>query len=239
MYKLAVCDDDPNFCDSLESLLRIFFTDRALEYSVASFTDIKAFDASVRSGAKYDLVFLDIMFDSDNGINRAKKLRSLNYSFDIIFITVCKEYAVESFDVNPLYYILKPIEPEKLTAALSRFLEKKAPQYICFNSLRGIVKMNISDILYFEIYGHRVIIHKNEGSHSDFRGSLKDIESQIPQGLFIRPHRSYLVNVQCISEIMHYRLKLTNGEIIPISKALYNKTQLEFVDYLAHNGLFT
>ena len=177
------------------------------------------------------------MFDDGNGMNYAKRLRAHNYKFDIIFTTVCKEYAVESYDVNPLYYLTKPIEQKKLTAAVVRFLEKNAPQYICFSSLGGTIQLKLSDINYFEIYGHRVVIHKGDGTQADIRGTLKDIESQLPPKMFIRPHRSYLVNTASITEIKHYNIKLSNGELIPISRSLYNKIQLEFVDYLAEKEL--
>ena len=238
MYKLAICDDDTYFRNSLEKFLREFFSDKDAEYSIASFSEPSSFNASLNAGADYDLVFLDIMFENDNGINYAKYLRANHRELDIIFITTSKEYAIESFDVNPLYYILKPMEPQKLTAALERFLEKSAPIYICFNSLGSTIKIELSDILYFEIYGHRVIIHKTDGTLSDIRGTLKDIESQLPPATFIRPHRSYLVNFRFITEIAHYRLKIKNGETLPISKAMYNKIQFDFVDYLDKNDLF-
>lgn len=238
MYKLAICDDDTYFRISLEKFLREFFSAKDTEYSIASFSEPSSFNVSLNAGADYDLVFLDIMFENDNGIDYAKSLRANHRELDIVFITTSKEYAIESFDVHPLYYILKPMEPQKLTAALERFLEKSAPIYICFNSLGSTIKIELSDILYFEIYGHRVIIHKTDGTSSDIRGTLKDIESQLPPATFIRPHRSYLVNFRFVTEIDHYSLKIKNGEILPISKALYNKIQFEFVDYLDKNDLF-
>lgn len=238
MYRLAICDDDRDFCSSLEKFLRGFFAAKNMECAISSFADTQSLDASLTGGADYDLLFLDIMFKQDNGMNYAKYLRDRGYKLDIVFITTSKEYAVESFDVNPLYYLIKPIEQQKLTAALRRFFEKNAPRYICFNSLGGTIKIKLSDIYYFEIYGHQVLIHKSDGTQSDIRGTLKDIESQLPPGMFIRPHRSYLVNTEYITEIIHYTIKTTNGDSIPVSRSLYNKIQYEFVDYLAEKELF-
>lgn len=238
MYRLAICDDDKDFCALLEKFLRGFFAGRSIECAVVSFSDIQSLDASLSDGSRYDLLFLDIMFGNGNGMSYAKRLRAHGYKFDIIFITVCKEYAVESYDVNPLYYLTKPMEQKKLTAAVVRFLEKNAPKYICFNSPGGTIKLKLSDIYYFEIYGHRVVIHKSDGTQADIRGTLKDIESQLPPKMFIRPHRSYLVNTSSITEIKHYSVQISNGETIPISRSLYNKIQLEFVDYLAEKDLF-
>ncbi len=238
MYRLAICDDDKNFCSQLEKNLHGVFADRNIEYAVVSFNDIQSLDASLSDGSRYDLLFLDIMFDDGNGMSYAKRLRTHDYKFDIIFITISKEYAIESYDANPLYYLTKPIDQKKLTAAVVRFLEKNTPKYICFSYLGGTIKLKLSDIYYFEIYGHRVVIHKSDGTQADIRGTLKDIESQLPPKMFIRPHRSYLVNTAFITEIKHYNLKISNGELIPISRSLYNKAQLEFVDYLAEKELF-
>ena len=238
MYRIAMCDDDNDLCLMLEKFLRGFFAGKGIECSVFTFTDIQSFDDSLSDGGCYDLLFLDIMFDKDNGMNYAKQLRARDCKFDIIFITLYSGYAVESYDVDPLYFITKPIEQSKLTAAVTRFLDKNTPHYICFNSISGTLKLRLSNIYYFEIYGHQVLIHKTDGTQADIRGSLKDIEAQLPPASFIRPHRSYLVNIDFITEITHSNIIISNGESIPISRSLFNKIQLEFVDYLAGKDLY-
>lgn len=232
VYKLAICDDDAAFGVSLKDFLCRFFAEKNNDCSIAVYNDMRSFNKALDAGAEYDLVFLDIIFENGNGIDYAKQLRARRHKFDIIFISTSRDYAIESYDTDSLYYILKPADPEKLTAALNRFLEKRASVYISINTSRGIIKVDLSDILYFEIYGHRIIICKRDGTTEDFRGSLKEIETQLPPETFIRPHRSYLVNLGCITEITHYSLKLTNGNIIPISHTLYNKVQIGFLNYL-------
>ncbi len=232
VYKLAICDDDTVCSASIKSFLYDFFSDRNIECSVTVYSDVQSFDNALDAGAEYDLVFLDIIFKDGNGMNYAKQLGVRRRGFDIIFISTSRDYAIESYDTEPLYYILKPAQPEKLTAALNRFLEKHASFHISFNTARGIIKIDLSDILYFEIYGHQIIVYKKDGVKEDFRGSLKEIGTQLPPSMFIRPHRSYIVNLNCITEITHYSIKLTNGDVIPVSHALYNKIQMEFLDYL-------
>ena len=237
MYKFAICDDDASFGASLKNFVCDFFADRKTDCSVTVFADVQAFDAALDAGESYDLLFLDIIFESDNGIDYAKRLRSGKYKFDIIFISTCRDYAIESYDAEPLYYILKPASPDKLSAALERFLERHAPSYINLNTTRGLIKIKLSDILYFEIYGHRISLQKRDGTSEELRSTLKEMETKLPPSTFIRPHRSYLVNLSCITEITHYNIKITNGELIPISHALYNKVQIEFLDYLDRMGV--
>lgn len=232
MYKFAICDDDAAFGESLKSFLCGFFADKKTDCSVSVFLDVQSLDTALNAGEEYDLLFLDILFENCNGMDYAKRLRTRKYKFDIIFISTCRDYAIESYDAEPLYYILKPAQPEKLTAALERFLEKRTSAYINLNTTRGLVKINLSDILYFEIYGHRISLRKKDGTGEELRSTLKEMETKLPPSMFIRPHRSYLVNLGCITEITHYNIKITSGELIPISHALYNKVQLEFLGYL-------
>ncbi len=232
MYKLAICDDDAAFNASLKSFLYEFFSDREIDFTVDVFEDVLSFDAAVDAGAEYDLLFLDILFETGNGIDYARRFRAQKFKFDIIFISASRDYAIESYDAEPLYYIVKPVQPDKLAAALKRFLEKRTSAYINLNTTRGLIKIDLSDILYFEIYGHRVSLCKSDGTNEELRSTLKEMESKLPPEMFIRPHRSYLVNLGYITEITHYNIKITNGALIPISHALYNKVQLEFLDYL-------
>ncbi len=232
VYRFAICDDDVDFAASLKEFVTNFFKAEKTEFSVTVFQDVHSLDAALDKGEEYDLLFLDILFENGNGMDYAKHLRAQKHKFDIVFISACRDYAIESYDAEPLYYILKPVSYDKVRAALNRFLEKRVSTYINLKTTLGPVKINLSDILYFEIYGHRVCVRKKDGTSEELRGTLKDIEMKLPGNTFVRPHRSYLVNLGYITEITHYNLKITTGEVIPISHALYSKIHLEFLDYL-------
>lgn len=102
-----------------------------------------------------------------------------------------------------------------------------------------MIKIPLNEIIYFEIYGHRIVIHKNDGSETVIHGSLKDLETQLPQAAFVRPHRSYIVNMSYITEITRFDIYIADGGIIPISKARFNKVQLRFLGFLEKKDMFT
>ena len=106
MYRIAICDDDRSFCVDFEKSLRGVLSEKITEYSITSFSDTDAFLDVLKKGDSYHLVFLDVLFETGNGIDFARSLRAQGYSFDLIFITVSRDYAIESFGVDPLYYIL-------------------------------------------------------------------------------------------------------------------------------------
>ncbi len=238
MLKIAICDDDAEFCDAAAKSVRGFFADMETDCLIQSFDCVSALDNSIKSGTEYDLLLLDILLDDGNGMNYAKELRKHNRNIDIIFITTAKEYAIESFDVDPLYYILKPLDSEKLVAGLGRYMKKHIKDNVCFTSSNGLIKLNLNDILYFEIYRHRIIIHKINGADVVLRGTLSEIETQLPRAPFVRPHRSYLVNMNYITEITRFDILISNGEIVPISKSRFNRVQLRFLGFLDKKDIF-
>lgn len=236
MYKIALCDDDSVFLSEFIELLSNVLTARNVSCHLTLFSDIPALQQSIENGQTYDLIFLDIYFDKKNGIDFAEFLRKKKWNTDIIFVTSSADYAVASYEVAPLHYLLKPIEQNRLEAAVERFLKKREPRSIYFPTSKGVLHIFLSHILYCEIYSHDITIHKTDGTKETCTGSLKDIERLLPSLSFVRPHRSYLVNFEHVSEITRYRIRLSSGEMIPVSKALYNKVQSCFIDYASQKG---
>lgn len=231
MYEIALCDDDNIFTGTFEKMLSSALDARAVSYRLTSFPNIVSLKNTMESGCKYDLIFLDIVFREENGIHFAEFLREQNWNTDIIFVSTSREFAVAGYDAAPLHYLLKPIDPDKLEKALDRFFTKNTPPDISFTTQNGILRLPLSDILYFEIYGHKIIIHQADGKKETCTGTLKELEERLPPMTFVRPHRSYIINLDYISEIVRYRIRLISGETIPVSKNLYHKIQSLFIDY--------
>lgn len=231
MYKIAVCDDDIHFSSIFEKMLSKTLDKKGIPFQMTLFSDISSLQHAVESGDIYDLLFLDIIFETEKGICFARFLKEINYNADIIFISSNPEYGVESYDVSPLHYLVKPIEQEKLDAALNRFLDRHASRILHFTTSKGLLNISLSDILFFEIYSHEIIIHKTDGTKETCAGTLKKLEALLPPFTFVRPHRSYLVNLDHISYIVRYQIHLSSGTAIPVSKNLYQNVQSQFIDY--------
>lgn len=231
MYEIAVCDDDAVFISSFEKLLSKLLEARKLPFRLTLFSDTASLQRAIEDGQKYSLLFLDILFGEEAGIRFAKFLREKKCNTDIIFVTCCPEYAVSSYDVSPLHYLIKPVDLEKLDTALTRFLDSKPLHSLTFATPKGLLHVQITDILFFEIYDHKIIIHKTNGMKETCTGTLRELEKLLPSQTFVRPHRSYLVSLDHISEITRYQIRLSSGDTIPISKNLYRQTQSVFIDY--------
>ena len=231
MYRFAICDDDPQFAALLKEALISQLNSRNIAFEISSFDTPSDLISCFEQGEPYDLLFLDIVFQDTTGIQTARRLRSFHTDTDIIFLSSSSDYALESFDVSPLHYLIKTDKLEKLEEALDRFFDKHADQSFYIKSREGILALPVSEILFFEIYGHDLSVHLISGENHTFSGTLKKIEEDLPGSTFIRAHKSYLVNMAHIVKIARYEISLSNGKTVPISKKNYLSIMYAFVDY--------
>ena len=91
--------------------------------------------------------------------------------------------------------------------------------------------MPVTDALYFEVYNHVVNLRLRDGSESSWRGSLQDLERELPDGRFTRVHRSYLVNLEHIAVLGRDGLRLTTGDMVPMGRSDYANVQFALTAY--------
>lgn len=232
LYNIAVCDDDRAFAEAFRERLIAALGRRDAECAVTLFSDPDELSRSVEEGAWYQLLFLDVMFsDTEQGLRLAASLRRAGCGADIVFMSSSPDFAADSFDVSPLHYLVKPIAEEKLETALERFLEKNTPTMVRLRSSRGYVQIHLEEVTFFEIYSREIVVHKADRTSEICVGTLKELEDRLPAHTFVRPHRSYLVNLDRIVEIVRYHLRVSTGETIPVSKKLYGAVQQAIVDH--------
>lgn len=109
---------------------------------------------------------------------------------------------------------------------LDRFLALRSPRMLTLPTPQGPLRLPTANVLYFEIYNHTVVIHRTDGGSSSWRCTLRELEGRLPPDCFVRTHRSFLVNLEHIAAIERGQLRLTTGDILPISKNAYTNVQL-------------
>lgn len=237
MYEIAICDDDVEFSVGFRSMLSAILDERNAAYRVALFSDPSELMRSIESGVRYNLLFQDVLFDTERGIRLAKDLRLQKQDMDIVFVTNAAQYAIEGYAVYPLNYLLKPVSREKLSEIVDHFLEKQAQQYVSLQTARGQVQIQLSDVLYFEVFNHEIIVHLTDKSCVSYKGTLRELELSLPAHLFARCHRCYLVNLEHVRRVSHDQMLFSTGETVPISKRLYTQTMHRLNEYADRNSL--
>ncbi|MBU1102012.1 MAG: LytTR family transcriptional regulator DNA-binding domain-containing protein [Bacteroidetes bacterium] len=193
---------------------------------------------------KPDLVFLDIQMPKINGF---EMLELLDESPTIIFTTAFDQYALKAFEVNAIDYLLKPFSSERFDEAFERAVQKiqstgdnssqisgliesidENPEKLSRIVIKSDSKINIipvEKLNYLEAQDDYVSIVTNEGKYLK-KKTMKFYEEHLDPDRFIRIHRSYIVNVDLLKQVDligkdSYKLTLTNGQTLPVSKSGY------------------
>ena len=221
--KIAICDDEIQFLDDICILFKKWGKKHGIKLSLRRFTNGDALLLALHNECM-DLIFLDVVMPLLNGIDTARELRDNNQTVPIIFLTSSKEFAVDSYEVKALNYLLKPIAEEKLFTVLDEFLktfEKSKEAFIAKTSL-GFFKVNVSDVVYLEAQNKHVNLYLSNDSTIEIRELFSNCEEffSLEKGFF-KCHRSYIVNLNHIEKFTKIQITTSNNASIPISRNNY------------------
>jgi two-component system, LytTR family, response regulator len=193
---------------------------------------------------KVELIFSDIDMPDLSGI---ELLKSLQHPPVFIFISSHSEHAAESFNLDVIDFIVKPVKIERLIKAVDKafafikqnqistteieIASKEGENDFFFIKENNIhIKVNVDDVLYIESMGDfSKIIVKDNKSHMVLI-SLKNLEKQLSPHKFMRVHKQFMVNLAHIVSIANSDLKLSNQQLIPVSPSQKQVLMDEFIN---------
>ena len=171
---------------------------------------------------KIDLIFLDINMPDINGMQLMQTLAAKPM---VIFTTAYSNYAVESYNLNAIDYLLKPITFERFLAAVNKAANLLSMQHkqpakediggtVFIKSGPHTYQVKVDEILYLEKDGNYITVHLKDRNIL-IRENMGDIFDLVPASDFLRVHKSYVVAIKHITMIEVHQL-IINGEKIPI-----------------------
>jgi two-component system LytT family response regulator/two-component system response regulator LytT len=198
-----------------------------------------------------DIVFLDVQMPGLTGFEVARQAASRPSPPHIVFVTAFDQYALDAFQVNAVDYLLKPVDPVRLEQALGRArrrLETARTGAVSPEALAKIVEMvaarqsrrtqlvvkvddrillvQADDLVYASLNEDEVIVVANQVTGTSNHRTLDELQAQLDQAVFWRVHRSYLVNINKIKEIVPWfsrnfilRMRDAKSTEIPVSRA--------------------
>ena len=237
MLRIAICDDDRSDRDRVEGFVNEYIRQKELSAEVRIFDHPDSLIEECGSFRPH-IYILDIVMPMVTGIEAARELRWNQPDAQIIFATSESSYALESFDVNPINYILKPMDRDKLFATLDLALSRvdfENEKNIAIKVKGGVRSIRIEDILYIEYRNHLVSYHLLSGevvSPPTLRiGFTEYLEKTHGDGSFARCHESIAVNTASIDKLTKTEITLRNKEIIPVSKSRYPEVLESYMNY--------
>ena len=217
-----IVDDDLITCKILEGYVN---KSTALNL-IGTFSDSVAARDIMTKRKDIDLIFLDIQMPEMNGFDF---IRSLDFPPNIIIVSSAEEYALKAFDFNVVDYLLKPVSYGRFCKAIDktiRYFTRKeitnsGDEEIFIKKGSSLVKLKLTEIIYIEALENYVTLNTNDDRFT-IHFTMKAIESQLPSGVYIRVHRSYIINKSMIQTIKENSLDLIVGGIvksIPVGKS--------------------
>ncbi len=233
MFKVGLCEDEKIFRDQLTELVKQYFDAKGEKYAIDTYE--KGEQLLEVEHTCYSIMFLDVEIKNGmNGLELAKKLRELNHTSFIVFITSHQEEAYKAFEVDAFRYLIKPVQKEKLFEVLDILIQKiKAlrNQIVILKTGQNLVKLHMSEILYIETVERKVKICTLKKDYiAD--NKISELDAQLIENDFFRVHKSYLVNMAYIKEHTHTEVTMQNGIQIFISRLKLASFKKQFVMYL-------
>jgi two-component system, LytTR family, response regulator len=248
-----IIDDEPKNIRLLQQMLAAHCPQVEI---VASESDAKK--GLLRIGEmKPQLIFLDVEMPYLNGFDLLKKLEPV--SFEVIFVTAYSHYAVEAFEHHATGYITKPINTEKLIAAvhaaakrieekninknlfslLEQNIRQSAPDKIPLSTSNGLVFVKITDIMYCESSGNYTHFYMNDDKKIIVSRQLGEYEKLLPENNFTRIHDKYIINLAYIKEYIKGsggEVVLENGKEIPVATRRKEEFLARFEKWIRRKG---
>lgn len=230
MLKCLIADDEPlahtlleNYIGRLKTLSLVGHAHNAFE--VLDFL----------SENDVDILFLDINMPELSGL---EMLKTLSNPPMIVLTTAYSEHSLEAFDLGVMDYLLKPIKFERFLKSVNRLIDFKKPphtpsvlpvfqgeiaekmdktekiitDFIFIKDGTTNYKINFNDLLYIQAYGNFAKIHTTQ-QNIVASMTMKQLEEDLPEAIFMRVHKSYIVNIQKVNKIEGNRIYIDKVEI--------------------------
>lgn len=217
-----IVDDDKLSCKLLEGYVSKYSSLNLL----GVFNDPVSARNVIANHKDVDLILLDIKMPEMDGFDF---IGSLDHPPNIIIVSGGEEFALKAFDFNVVDFLLKPITYARFCKAIDKVVRYFAPKEISksgdeeifIKKGSSLVKLKLRDIVFVEALENYVTLNTNSDKFT-IHFTMKAIESQLPSGVFIRVHRSFIINKSMIQAIKENSLDISIGNSvknIPVGKS--------------------
>lgn len=215
--RIAICDDEPFMLEDITAWISRYMEAKNLVCEINGFPNGNML---LKHGKAFDILFLDIQMDGPDGVETARRLREQSYHGLLIFITVLKERVFDAFEVQAFDYLMKPLDDSRFQRTMERalkFLEQENKKNIIIQKGTACQIIPISQIVYCEVFGRKIYLHRQDGEILDYYDKLEALEKRMDRRFF-RCHRSYLVNLDYVCGYGKEGVLLSSGGNIPLSR---------------------
>ncbi len=228
MFHIVVCDDDKRITDHVKDLLDQKFQNRISCTCFYNATDLHEWIYGNDNG-KTNILILDIALGDADGIAIAKQIRDDYPQIKVILLSGYAQLASSVFDADPVYFLSKPIDPNKLYSSVERAMDIVENQEVKTITMSGtggkIHRIKAEEIVYIETSIRNCIVYFDKGDPIEVTSKLSDIMAVLPDYI-IMTHQSFACNILKVKSFSKEDgITVSDGSRIPVSRRHYKNVK--------------
>jgi two-component system LytT family response regulator len=240
--RTIIIDDETLSVDLLRNMLTLYCPEIEIIGDAGNMED----GISLCKNLKPDVVLLDIQLSGSTGFDFLDHFQKR--TFQTVFITAHKEYAIRAIKHMAVDYILKPVSKEELEDAVKKLIKKQNEknegltsedhyneERLIFQHYNGFKMTPLKNIIRLEASNNYTIIHTSSGEKIVASKTLKEFETNIKSSSFIRIHKSHIINLHYLKEYISddgYFALMEDGQRVAVSKSKQSDFLMMIADFL-------
>lgn len=234
MTTIVIFDDEDASIRELRELLPQAMPAH-VPYAVLEARDTTELQRILASDTQIDILLADIVMPEGqpSGIQMVQRLFPPESGTQIIYVSGYITKALDVYTTSHIYFLLKPVEPERLADALQKALATLAtrrPSMLRIKVSHKNQLINTARVMYLESELHKVRVHARSQVFETY-AKLDELMPQLPSN-FARIHRSYVVNLAFVATLSENELRLHDGTVLPVSRRRAKDVQRAMLAYL-------
>lgn len=237
MLRIAVCDDIDTELQSIVALIDDYLTQRRMSVDLRWFTHPDALLMACKK-EQFHIFLLDMIMPMVDGLELGREIRRCSTDAQIIYITAEPGFALDAYAVNPLHYLIKPVDRSELFATLDLAVKKAdcgERATVTVKTKQGLRTIPIDTIAFCEYKRHSVIYTLANGETAETTTICGNFTEHIAPLLqdrrFVRPHVAFAVNMSIVERLDKNGFTLKTGSFVPVSSRRYTTVRNSYLSY--------
>ncbi len=236
MISIAICDDEKKTLEELKQNLNVYFRNTAVK--ISTFLSADDLISEVMENGGFDIYILDVIMPGLNGIDLGIKLRQRGDNGVIIYLTASTEYAIISYEVGAFFYLLKPVDNDKLTYVLNqaiKIIDDIKNKGIAVKTQDGVKFLRFDEIMYAELKDRAVCYTTSSGEkvisrylRVPFREACAKL---LNDGSFVMCGASFCVNPGFIKAFEKNFIVLKNDTRLSLPQKVVYNIKAQWLDF--------
>lgn len=237
MLRVAICDDIDADLRQISALTDACFSGRNVIADIRAFSHPDALLTACEAKT-FHIYLLDMVMPMIGGLALGRSIRRISTDAQIIYITTEPGFALDAYSVNPLHYLLKPVDKEVLFAALELAAERVRfgeETVVTVKTRDGLRTLSTDVVVCCEYVRHTVIYTLASGERVEtltISGSFAEhVAPLLRDRRFIQPHAAFAVNMSCVDRLSKDGFSMKGGGFAPVSGKQFSAVRNAYMSY--------